>query len=282
MADLDELNSSQSIKIAGADPSTGIETRWVDATTNGLKVDGSGVTQPISAASLPLPSGAATETTLSKITIAQGATTTGQSGNLNFGAVTTAAPTYTTGTVNNLSLTTAGALRVDGSASTQPVSGTITANIGTSGSLALDATLTGGTTKAIVRGGAKGTTTAADVTSTSVNANTQALDVNIAAGTITASSGPATGSVTQTSGTAGSASSTALASNASRKYLMIQNHSSRDMWFSFTGAATTAKPSLRLLAGQVFTMEGTYVSTQAVTTIRAGGNDADFTIIEGT
>lgn len=40
------------------------------------------------------------------------------------GAVTTAAPTYTTGTNQNVSLTTAGALRVDGSASTQPVSGT--------------------------------------------------------------------------------------------------------------------------------------------------------------
>ena len=38
------------------------------------------------------------------------------------GAVTTAAPTYTTGTTNALSLTTAGALRVDGSAITQPVS----------------------------------------------------------------------------------------------------------------------------------------------------------------
>lgn len=36
------------------------------------------------------------------------------------------------------------ALKVDGSAVTQPVSGTITANIGTAGSLALDSTLTGG------------------------------------------------------------------------------------------------------------------------------------------
>ena len=59
------------------------------------------------------------------------------------------------------------------------VDGTVTANIGTTNGLALDATLTGGTQKAIVRGGAKGTTTAADVTSTSINANHQALDVNI-------------------------------------------------------------------------------------------------------
>lgn len=39
------------------------------------------------------------------------------------------------------------AVKVDGSAVTQPVSGTITANIGTTNGLALDATLTGGTQK---------------------------------------------------------------------------------------------------------------------------------------
>jgi hypothetical protein len=61
----------------------------------------------------------------------------------------------------------------------QPVSGTITANIGTAGALALDATLTGGTAKSIVRGGVKGTTTATDITSTAEGANNQAMDVQI-------------------------------------------------------------------------------------------------------
>ena len=61
---------------------------------------------PISAASLPLPSGAATAVT-------QGSTTSGQSGTLAMGAVTTAAPTYTTAQTSPLSLTTAGALRVN-------------------------------------------------------------------------------------------------------------------------------------------------------------------------
>ena len=42
--------------------------------------------------------------------------------NKPYGAVTTAAPTYTTATDNALSLTTAGALRIDGSGVTQPVS----------------------------------------------------------------------------------------------------------------------------------------------------------------
>lgn len=45
--------------------------------------------------------------------LAQGSTTSGQTGNLNMGAVTTAAPSYTTGQTSPFSLTTAGALRVD-------------------------------------------------------------------------------------------------------------------------------------------------------------------------
>lgn len=60
-----------------------------------------------------------------------GSTTSGQSGQLAFGAVTTAAPTYTTAQSNPLSLTTAGALRVDGSGVTQPVSLTSTTITGT-------------------------------------------------------------------------------------------------------------------------------------------------------
>lgn len=75
-------------------------------------------------------------------TVAQGSTTSGQSGNLIQGAVTTSSPTYTTAQTNPLSLTTAGALRVDASSTTQPVSGTVTANIGTVGTLATAANQT--------------------------------------------------------------------------------------------------------------------------------------------
>ena len=52
---------------------------------------------------------------------AQGSTTSGQTGNLDLAAVSTTAPSYTNGQSNSLSLTPAGALRVDGSAITQPV-----------------------------------------------------------------------------------------------------------------------------------------------------------------
>jgi len=115
-------------------------------------------TLPISAASLPLPAGAATEATL---------------------ATRLAEATFTA-RVNTLGQKTAATSTPVVLASDQtavPVSGTVTANIGTSGSLALNATLTGGTAKAVVRGGAKGTTTAADVTSSASGANRQLLDV---------------------------------------------------------------------------------------------------------
>lgn len=70
--------------------------------------------------------------------VAQNSTTSGQAGPLGQCAVTTAAPTYTTAKTDPLSCTTAGGLRVDGSGTTQPVSGTVTANAGT-GTLAVSA-----------------------------------------------------------------------------------------------------------------------------------------------
>ena len=101
-----------------------------------LKVDGSGVTQPVSGAltdtqlrATPVPvSGSITATNASVSTTGTAVPT---SATLSGGSVTTAAPTYTTGQMSALSLTTAGALRVDGSATTQPISGTVTANAGT-------------------------------------------------------------------------------------------------------------------------------------------------------
>lgn len=85
---------------------------------------------------ISLPTGAATSalqttgnTSLSTIAtnttqLAQGSTTSGELGTLIMGAVTTAAPTYTTAKTDPLSLNTSGGLRVDGSGVTQPVSGT--------------------------------------------------------------------------------------------------------------------------------------------------------------
>lgn len=107
-----------------------------------LKVDGSGVTQPVSG-SLTCNAGTnlntsslALDATAAALNLSQASTTSGQTGPLIQGATTTSAPTYTTAKTNPLSLTTAGALRTDASATTQPVSGTLTCNAG-SGTLAV-------------------------------------------------------------------------------------------------------------------------------------------------
>ena len=71
--------------------------------------------------------------------LAQGSTTSGQSGTLTQGAVTTAAPTYTTGQTNPLSLKTTGDLRTDSSIADSYLS-TIATNTGTA---ATDITTTG-------------------------------------------------------------------------------------------------------------------------------------------
>jgi hypothetical protein len=72
-----------------------------------------------------LPTGAATEASLAKLTLGQGSTTSGQTGALILGAVTTAAPSYTTAQSSPLSLTTGGLLRVD--PGTVTVTGTVAA-----------------------------------------------------------------------------------------------------------------------------------------------------------
>lgn len=94
-----------------------------------LRVDGSNVTQPVSGtitANIGTSGSLALDASVTGLQVAQGSTTSGQKGGLALGAVTTAAPSYTTAQSSALSLTTAGALRVDGSAVTQPVSGTVT------------------------------------------------------------------------------------------------------------------------------------------------------------
>jgi hypothetical protein len=80
---------------------------------NPVRTDPTGTTtQPVSAASLPLPTGAA-QSANQPTNAAQGSTTSGQTGHLVECAVTTAAPTYTTAQTDPLSCDTAGNLRVN-------------------------------------------------------------------------------------------------------------------------------------------------------------------------
>lgn len=83
----------------------------------------------LNTSALALESGGNLATVASAV-LAQSSSTSGEKGILAQGAVTTAAPTYSTGNTNPLSLTTGGALRVDASAASVTVSGTVTANQG--------------------------------------------------------------------------------------------------------------------------------------------------------
>lgn len=98
---------------------------------NPVRVDPTGTTnQPVSGAvtaNIGTTNGLALDATLAKLTIAQGAVLGANTQALAGGSVTTTAPTYVTGQISPLSLTTAGGLRIDGSGTTQPVSGTIAA-----------------------------------------------------------------------------------------------------------------------------------------------------------
>jgi hypothetical protein len=68
---------------------------------------------PVTASSLPLPSGAALDTSVNGILVAQGSTTAGEKGPLVQAAVTTSGPTYTSAQTAPLSLDTSGNLRVN-------------------------------------------------------------------------------------------------------------------------------------------------------------------------
>lgn len=137
--------------------STDVITVQGIASMTALKVDGSATTQPVSGtitanagtgnftvvqatasnlnanvsgtitANIGTTNGLALDASVNSLLVAQGSTTSGEKGTLIQGAVSTVSPTYTTAQTNPLSLTTAGALRVDASASTQPVSGTVAA-----------------------------------------------------------------------------------------------------------------------------------------------------------
>jgi hypothetical protein len=137
---------------------------------------------PVSSASLPLPTGASTEATLALIKA--------KTDNIDVALSTRTKPADAQHSI------------ID--------SGTVTANAGTNlntSALALDATLTGGSQKAINRGGAKGATTAADITSTANGVDHQGLDVQVqnasiaVTGTFWQATQPVSGTVTANAGT---------------------------------------------------------------------------------
>lgn len=252
-----------------------------------LRVDGSSVTQPISASTLPLPTGAATSalqttgnTTLTSISgqlpavlgqgtmaqslavviasnqsaipvsgtvaisqfYAQGATTAAEVGPLMQAAATAAAPTYTTATTNPLSLTLAGALRVDGSAVTQPIS---------AASLPLP---TGAATSALQTSGNATLVTISGQLPASLGAQASASSLSIvpATGAIFTTAAPTSTTGTITSVAASTSTTVLLASNTSRKGFVIYNDSTNWLYLAFAATASTTAFSSKLQAGAAY------------------------------
>ena len=69
--------------------------------------------------------------------------------------------------------------------------------------------------------------------------------------------------------TTGGVDQTLMLANASRKYILIQNVSTGDLWFNFTIPAVLNQPSIRLSSNDSFVMESSVVSSQEVHIIGA-------------
>lgn len=249
-----------------------------------LRVDGSNVTQPISAAALPLPTGASTSalqtagnltlTTISgqlpttlgqktmanslavtfasdqsaltitgNIGVAQASTTAGEIGPMVQGAVTTAAPTYTTGQTNPISLTLAGALRVDGSAVTQPISatalplpaGAATSALQTSGNATLSAI--SGQLPATL-----GQKTSANSLAVVISSDQSPISV-----TNTLSS---TGTITSVANAI--TSTTLLSANTARRGFIVFNDSLTIVFLAFSATASATAFSVKMQPGSEY------------------------------
>jgi hypothetical protein len=235
-----------SVTTAAPTYTTGTINPFSLTTAGALRVDGSASTQPVSGTVTVTQ---ATAANLRAQTAAESATGAAPPSLAIYtaGSVTTAAPSYTTGQMNALSLTTTGLLRVDGSGVTQPVSGTITANIGTTGGLALDATLTGGTQTTRITDGTNTATVKA--ASTAAVAADKALVVAISPNnSITAA--PAKSTTGTSSNVASSATNvTLLASNANRLGATIYNDSNKRLYLKL-GATASATSFTQILFGQ--------------------------------
>lgn len=91
---------------------------------------------------------------------------------------------------------------------------------------------------------------------------------------------PQRGALTDRSGAATTTSAEIVPANSNRNYFFIQNHSGGTIWINFGVAAVTTRPSIRLQNGDSYSMEGSFISTQAIHAIAASGT-RDFTAKEG-
>lgn len=78
------------------------------------------------------------------------------------------------------------------------------------------------------------------------------------------------GTFTDRSGTTSATPATSteiMPANLNRKYLFIQNVNDAVLWINFTNAATLGQPSIEIIPGASFTLEGNSISTEAVNVV---------------
>lgn len=233
------------------------------------------------ASGVPVPvSGTVTATNPS---VGSTAATPPSSATLSGGVATTAAPTYTTGQMDPLSLTLGGLLRVDGSGVTQPISGSLTnisgtislptgaataakqPALGTAGTPSSDVIsvqgVSGGTALPI-SAAALPLPSGASTSALQTTGNTALTTINTTLGTPMQQTG---GSVTALVPTASSATLTnvanaatntsGLASNAARKAFFVFNDSVTYCYYTFGATASTTSFVFKVGPGALKTPE---------------------------
>lgn len=243
----------------------------------------------------------ALDTTVSGLQVAQASTTSGQKGTLVQGAVTTSAPSYTTAQTNPLSLTTSGALRVDGSGSTQPVSGTVTSNQGTSPWVTSRNWTLSNSTDSVVAfqgdGWTVGRTWTLSSGTDSVNignfpatvAVTQSTSPWVVSGTVTANQGgaPWSNNVTQIGGSSFTLGQKTMANSAPVVIASDQTSipASQSASTKATYSAAVLGATAALLATDIFTLTGSGTKTikilrTAISAVGTAGVQAQFSLIK--
>lgn len=209
-----------------------------------LRVDGSGVTQPISATTLPLPTGAATSALQS----------TGNSTLLTVSGQLPATLGQKT-SANSMSVVIASDNTVAISAASLPLpSGAATSALQTSGNSTLTSI-----------SGQLPTTLGSKVSASS-------LSVVLASDETVPISLPSSSTAAQTSVASSATSVSLLASNANRKGCIVFNDSSQILYVSFTATSTTSAYSVKLFPNSSYMSD--FIYTGVISGIWASANGA--------
>ena len=236
--------------------------RLKSTTANGLAVD---VTRSV------LPTGASTEASLAKLTIAQSAALGTNTQTMVGGSVTTAAPTYTTGQISPLSLDTAGGLRVSshavtGSGNFTVVGATTLADAFANPTTAVVAdafnSVFNGTTWDRARGDVLGTWVQGGIAAGSAistekpvlvggsdGTNVQRIKLTTDGDVVTVNKA-ATSAVTQV--TSSATTVTLKASNTARKGLTVMNDSTAILYLKLGATASATSYTVKMAAGAYY------------------------------